>query len=125
MNKNKLILAISCFIFAVCVITSCVKDVGKVPVEPTKPVISSCDTITYTKHIKPITDTKCAISGCHDGSNANPVLNNYAVVKDRAERIKIRAVDANPFPMPPPPNPALTAAEKQLINCWIENGKKE
>lgn len=128
MKKKLFILTLAGSLFFSMIITSCVKDEGKAPA-PATPVIpaSACDTITYTKHVKQIIDVTCAIDGCHGGTTSNPLLTSYDQVKDRADadRIRIRAIDANQSPMPPAGNPALTAAQKDLITCWLNNGKKQ
>lgn len=124
MNKNKLFFAgIFFVVLMAALVVGCTKDEGKVPVEAAP--VSGCDTITYTKHIKPIIDASCALSGCHAGTTSNPLLTSYDLVKEKAERVKSRAVDANPSIMPPSPNTPLTAEQKQLVTCWLENGKKE
>lgn len=126
MKRNLLVLALSSSILTIVLISSCTKDEGKLPVQTTPPpTASACDTVTYTKHIKPIIETNCALSGCHASPTSNPFLENYTQVKEKAERVKARAVDANPSIMPPSPNTPLTAAQKDLINCWVSNGMKE
>jgi hypothetical protein len=40
------------------------------------------------------------------------------------DRIKARAVDANPSQMPPPPSAALNAADKLKITDWINAGHR-
>lgn len=128
MNKHQFFIAAGLFVMLTAFITGCAKDQGKLPASTQTPAPSpsACDTVTYNKHIKPIIDANCALSGCHAGTTSNPQLTSYALVKDRADagRIKARVIDANPSQMPPPPG-ALTAAQKQLITCWLDNGKKE
>lgn len=126
MIKSKILVVSSFLIIAVITFLGCDKKVGKLPEPEVVAPISSCDTITYTKYIKPIIAANCALSGCHDGSNSNPNLGNFNELKNSAERVKNRAVDnTTSSRMPPLPADALTASQKQLINCWIENGKKE
>lgn len=124
--RTKLIVAGVCSILAAAVISACDKKVGKIPdSEPAEKI--NCDTITYTKHIKTIMDESCALSGCHDGTNPYPLLSTYEQVKDRADagRLKIRVLDEQPSRMPPAPYPALTAAQKEVLACWLNNGKKQ
>jgi hypothetical protein len=103
---------------------SCTKDKGKQPVSSTPPpAAGACDTITYSKHIKPIIDMNCALSGCHAGTTSNPLFTSYDLVKDRADagRIKARAIDGPSFM---PPSGRLPQAQIDLISCWLESGKK-
>ncbi len=106
-------------------LAACIKDKAK-PTPEIAP-LTGCDTVTFSKYIKPIVDTKCAISGCHVGTPGIPDYRTYAVFKDRAEagRVKIRAIDANATPMPADTKNALTDQQKQLIICWISNGYRE
>jgi cytochrome c5 len=126
MIKYKLLTAGVFFIAAAAIITACDKKVGKAPVT-TPVVVNNCDTITYTKHIKGIVEANCTLSGCHDGTNGNPLLGTYDQFKDRADagRIQARVIDETPSRMPPAPSPALTAEQKALISCWLSNGKKQ
>lgn len=128
MKKKIFILGISALAFAAVIISSCSKDTGKLPVAAPAGTLS-CDTITYTKHIKKIVETNCTLSGCHDGSNSNPMLDSYELVKEKAEagRIKARVIDQLPSAMPPlgNSNPVLSSEQKALINCWLGNGMKE
>ncbi|PBQ33471.1 hypothetical protein CNR22_17370 [Sphingobacteriaceae bacterium] len=128
MKKKLFILGATAVAFTALVLASCAKDMGKLP-EPAPAGTLSCDTITYTKHIKAIVDANCAIPGCHDGSNSNPLMSTYEQVKDRAEagRIQARVIDQQPSSMPPlgNSNPVLTAEQKALISCWLGNGYKE
>lgn len=128
MKKKLFVLGLTVVALTALVISSCSKDSGKLPL-PLPAETVNCDTITYTKHIKGLVETNCTVSGCHDGSNSNPMFDSYELVKDKAEsgRIKARAIDQLPSPMPPigNSNPILSPEEKALINCWLNNGYKE
>lgn len=111
---------------SVCVLAfaACVKDSGRLITSQTTTTVSACDTITYTKHIKPIIDSSCI--SCHSSNpvpNAPP-LTNYAEAKANGTLIKTTTVDGTPKPMPDGGDP-LPAAKKQLIICWVTNGMKE
>lgn len=76
--------------------------------------------------VRTIMQTNCAKSGCHTGAAAQSGI-NYSIdctIVSNWERIKARAVDANPSVMPPAPNAALSAADKQKILDWIAAGHK-
>jgi hypothetical protein len=123
MNKNILILVLSLFVFFTVIITSCAKDIGKLPVA----AATGCDTVTYTKHIKPIIDASCI--SCHGNplsGGANIYLTNYAQVKAAGDNgtFKSTVFDSKPDLMPYNAAP-LPQAQKDLITCWLNNGKKE
>ncbi len=83
-----------------------------------------CDVITptYSDNIKQIVDTNCAISGCHDGSNANPDFTNYDGLFARRSQVRSRVVSGT---MPPAGRPDLDDSEIDEISCWVENGAPE
>ncbi|MCU0360866.1 MAG: hypothetical protein MUF75_09150 [Bacteroidia bacterium] len=109
---------------AVCLLLalSCTKKVGT---EPKPTTVAQCDTISYARDIAPIIEKNCSIAGCHVQPNpsAGVMLNTYDLLKAKGEggRIKARVIDQIPTPMPPA---GLTADEKKLIECWLENGYK-
>ena len=125
MNKSTLILAGAC-ISVLAFIAGCDKKVGKLPVQTTPPPPpDACDTITYNKHIKRIFDENCV--SCHNPRlpSGSVEFNNYTDVKNKADagRIKARVIDGEGGFMPQ--GGELSAADKNLINCWLNNGKKE
>lgn len=76
---------------------------------------------TYSQVIQPIITSKCAIPGCHEGSNAslpdwrvfNNVQSNAAAIKERTGNRTM-----------PPSNAGvqLTASEINDIACWVDSG---
>lgn len=102
---------------------TCTKDVGKLP-SSNNATPSACDTVTYTKHIKPIIDAHCI--SCHGTSPlpGAPMLTTYSQASNNAQRIKNTVVDGIPERMPQNGSPLLQA-EQDLIVCWLNNGKKE
>jgi hypothetical protein len=81
--------------------------------------------LTFTP-VKAIIQTNCAVSGCHTGTAAQNGINfsDDCTIVSNWDRIKARAVDANPSRMPPAPNAALSTADKQKILDWIAAGHK-
>jgi uncharacterized membrane protein len=128
MIKNLICFSAVVFVFIVFTFNGCVKDKGKNPSQPA-PNPDVCDSATYNLKIKAIVDAKCA--SCHSpagGPAGNTNLTNYAQVSSKASRIKVRAIDPNPNPMPPASvtgTAVLTSQEKSLLQCWIDKGTPE
>jgi uncharacterized membrane protein len=107
---------------------------------PVLPVINPGDStgttgVCFESEILPLFQSTCAKSGCHDPISRKEgyQLNTYASIISRgisvgnAGRSKIYEViiDNNPNDiMPPPPNPALTAAQKSMVAAWINEGAR-
>jgi len=84
---------------------------------------NGCDDVTYTKNVKPLMKTECAIAGCHVPGGSNPTdLDTYAGVKAIADNghLKKRMMDGNPSFMPPAGK--LPASTLSSIQCWLDNG---
>jgi hypothetical protein len=121
-------------------IISCEKKVGKTKQDETTAgsttsttsttsgpasTVIVCDTITYTKHIKPIIDADCLRCHVTGSVSGNTILENYDLVKDKAVtgRIKARVLDGPNFM--PADKGQLPKAKRDLIQCWLNNGMKE
>ena len=80
---------------------------------------------TLFTNVKTIITANCAVAGCHDAAASGGInfTNDCNIIASRA-RIKVRAVDdaGTANQMPPPPRPALTAAQRQAITDWITAG---
>lgn len=112
-----------CALFTL-LLLSCDKKVGKLPVTATAPLNpSACDTITYTKHIKPIIDLKCP--SCHFAGNGRALLGDYAQVKAVADNGQLKGYLIDGVPEFMPKGSQLPANEKDLVLCWLNNGTKE
>ena len=77
---------------------------------------------SYSNDIAPIISATCAISGCHVEGFANGDFTSYDGVNARASVINRRAVVQRNMPPSNSRGPDLNDAQRQLINCWIENG---
>jgi hypothetical protein len=133
MKKNKIIFG-SLLFTIILIAVSCEKKVGKLPAEnapattttTTGGTVNMCDTITYTRHIKPIIDADCL--HCHNNNFQQGLTNlsTYSLLKIKAEagRIKARVIDGKPSYMPQDKG-KLPAAKLDLISCWLSNGMKE
>ena len=105
------------FLSAVVLIIACKKEEEPQPTTPCKP--------TYTADIKTIIDAKCALSGCHDGSVPLPNFNKYPELKARVDNGKVKSFVFDLKIMPPSTATQLTDEEKELLQCWLDNGAPE
>jgi hypothetical protein len=108
----------------------------ELPVNPNPVVTPTTDTgICFDRDILPIFISGCAKAGCHD---ANSAQEGYKLT-DYSNIVKKGVVAGNPSEsklykviietsadkrMPQPPNPALTAAQQEMIRRWIAEGAK-
>jgi len=81
-------------------------------------------TYSFAADIKPIIETKCAISGCHDGSlGSSRDWTNFEMFHQRAESglVKYRVTHGI---MPPSYSPAGPLTQEQItaIACWTDQG---
>lgn len=76
--------------------------------------------------VRTMMQSNCALSGCHINPAPTGGLNfqDDCTIVNSWDRIKSRAVDGNPSFMPPPPNPQLSATDKQKITDWIAAGHR-
>lgn len=95
----------------------------------------SCKT-TYSEEVKAIIDNSCAYSGCHSGSTASAWVpasskdyTSYEGMHDNLSNGKFATRTLELKNMPPAANyipegrpTALTEAELNIIQCWMENG---
>ena len=66
-------------------------------------------------------NTHCAISGCHNGSNATlPNWTDLATVQANAARYK--NPDIQMAPCRQRARPDMQPAEVQAITCWVDDG---
>ncbi len=82
----------------------------------------SLENVTYTSHIEQITQTNCAISGCHTGTSPGGglFLETYQQVKAIGEdgRMSTRVLVMQDMP----PSGPLSACEMEAIQAWINAG---
>lgn len=101
----------------------------------TPPPSSSCspDSVYFVNQVMPIISSNCTMSGCHDnithadGVNLTTYANIIRYVKPgNAGDSKLYKViiKTGGEVMPPPPMSPLTAAQKELIRKWIDQGAK-
>lgn len=106
--------------FIVLFIFACRSD--KLP-EPTP---SDCPTIpTYNDQVKEIVDASCAIQFCHDNSGSAP--GNFLTYVGMQSRLENGVVEDRVFitaDMPFAPG-ELSAEDKAVLRCWLDNGAPE
>jgi len=71
---------------------------------------------SLTNDIMPIISAECATSGCHNGSQS-PNLSSASNVRTNAAAIKAETQSGRM-----PRNGSLTANQKALIACWVDDG---
>jgi hypothetical protein len=76
-------------------------------------------TASWAQHILPIINTRCALSGCHDGNSGLPNWTDLATVQQNAQRIKSRTGARE---MPPAGAQPLTENQISMIACWVDDG---
>lgn len=80
--------------------------------------------VSFATDIRPIIETKCAVSGCHNG-DMGPDLNwtNFDQFHARAESGLIKYRVTNHI-MPPSYSPAgpLTQEQINTVACWADQG---
>ena len=76
-------------------------------------------TKSFASDVKPIIQSVCATSGCHDASSTNGVgpLTNYQQVFNARTNIRSAIVSGIM-----PKNGTLSADQKSATICWIDNG---
>lgn len=104
------------------VFVSCDKKIAKIA-PPSAPVTASfCDSIKYTKYIKPIITKNCAYSGCHISGFSYGDFTSYSGVKLKVDNslFKTRVFDSPLNPMPP--SGQLSQSQRDSIKCWLDKG---
>lgn len=71
--------------------------------------------ISFKDDILPIINTKCATTGCHNGTESD--LRKYSVAKANAAKMKEYTQDRSM-----PREGTITQAQIDLIACWVDDG---
>ncbi len=117
---SKLFLSATTLIFiSLFAFYACDKKIAK-QVKATAPVAGFCDSIKFTKYIKPIIIMECTQS-CHGATNPSGGVSlvTYDDIKAKATNIKNRINSAS-SPMPQAGKMPQTRIDS--IECWINNG---
>lgn len=79
--------------------------------------------VSFQNEIKPILETNCIKSGCHNGDNgADLNWSVFANVQAKAQQIKIRTTNKT-MPLDLVPD-GLPDEQIKLIACWVNQGAK-
>jgi uncharacterized membrane protein len=106
------------FLILIAVTAACVHHTA----EEIIPVCSPDLPVSWETSVAPVIHTKCAIAGCHNGSNPYiGELNTFSEVQGNAADIQYQLTN---HAMPPANLPQLTSFEKAKIECWISQGAK-
>lgn len=125
--KNKLAIAVALFSLFFILLFSCSKGGGESPPPPPPPPPTGGSSCSGTpgplfSAARDVIRNNCAVSGCHTGSNAQSGINfsDDCQIVSQKGRIKIRAIDGVPTPMPP--SGLLPASERNKITEWLNAG---
>jgi hypothetical protein len=104
---------------------------------PSLEIVFPNDSVSFTKHVEPLFQQKCAHSPCHGGSAPAAGLNleypSYTVLLSRAGLVVpgdanhstlVQHLEGSLSPMPPPNFPQLTQNQITGIKTWINEGTK-
>jgi len=136
MTSNRLVRLVAC---AVIVMAAACGD-DEDPVAPDDGPTTVPDSVEFAKHVQPIFNSRCAISGCHvnPGPSADLVLSagqSYANIVDVPTVVFTPGVRVKPFEpgnsvlfllvqsgTMPAQGRRLTSVELEIIRKWIEDG---
>ena len=108
-------------------------DTGNTLPPNTSTTPCSSDTAYFVNDVMPIITSNCAMSGCHDNITAKEGLRltSYNGVRSilspgnaTGSDLYKEIIKTSGGRMPPPPMPALSAAQKLIIQKWINQGAK-
>jgi len=119
MQKISIFTSFFCFLM----FFSCTKD-------ETAPAPLGCDAqVGYEEQIKPILETSCTYSSCHDGSGATDYSSYEKLlvsIENGSFTNRVITTDDMPGLYAVAPNPTeLTALELEMITTWIGSGYPE
>jgi hypothetical protein len=83
----------------------------------TKGSVKILSGVSFETQVKPILQTNCIKSGCHDGGTSLPNWSNLSTVQSNAANIKSKVLDGSM-----PKDGTLTQQQKDLIACWVDDG---
>jgi hypothetical protein len=98
------------------IIASCTKENAET--KYSRPV-AFCDTITYTKDIRPIILTNCAVPACHDTvANGHGDFRTFNGMKPFLSNFDNRVLIVRDMPQ----GKTLQPSDISIIECWSKSG---
>jgi uncharacterized membrane protein len=97
-------------------VTACTKDKGA-----PAPLVTKCQP-QYTRDIRPVIETRCALTGCHVGNFPFGDFTKDSVFKIRVVNGRVKTLVIDEKLMPPANASQLTGEELETLKCWIDNG---
>ncbi|MBK9672496.1 MAG: hypothetical protein IPP56_08685 [Bacteroidetes bacterium] len=111
-------------LYILAVLSSC--EYHTVEVELLEGSINPCDTATvsFSTDVTAILTSKCATTGCHDGTGDDPNLSSslYTNLESSLGDGKFKSKVIDQRTMPPIGSTALSNTEYMILKCWFENG---
>ena len=77
--------------------------------------VAALSSVSFSGFIKPLIETKCAITGCHADTETH--LTNYTEIKAKASQIKTKTGNGTM-----PKTGSITSEEISKIACWVNEG---
>jgi hypothetical protein len=132
--KNKIVYSAILLIAVISMLYACRHEILKPGTGGGNPLPTyncSPDSVYFVSQVMPVISSNCTMSGCHDnithadGVNLTTYNNimRYVRVGDAANSKLYKVIiKTNGDRMPPAPMPPLSAAQKALIQKWINQG---
>ncbi|MCX7983424.1 MAG: hypothetical protein N3A63_00760 [Bacteroidetes bacterium] len=109
----------------------CCKDVIK---DKSKEIEFPTTNVSYSQHVGPLLQQKCALSGCHTLHGIKPNLEypssytsilDYIITGNPEHSKLVQQLEGRLLPKMPPPNTTtLTSNQIEGIKTWIREGAK-
>ncbi|NJM94335.1 MAG: hypothetical protein HC842_06440 [Cytophagales bacterium] len=93
-----------------------------------RPCACDLDSVRYSRSIKPLLQSNCALSGCHSGPDAEQGWDfaTYPAAQEASTQGMLQALRHEPGFSPMPRNAAqLSACDIAKVERWIQNGAKK
>jgi len=129
------LLTILLFILIIVLIISLFISCKDTQTGPSSEIIFPDDSVSYTKHVGPLFQQKCAHSPCHGGSvpaadlsleypSYSALINKPGLIfpGDADHSVLVQHLEGRLSPMPPPNFPQLTQNQIAGIRKWIDEG---
>jgi hypothetical protein len=127
----KKILSLLILIYSFLLYASCKDEGTKID-----DIVIPSSNISYSLHIQPVFNSKCALSGCHDDASKQGGLSltswqnttsNFQIVfpgNPDASKLVLAVEGRTTSPMPPPGRWPLTRSQIEAIRIWVKEGAK-